>query len=118
MRLRRPSALFRSALALLLVLAQIFAAAHAVGHVADLLAPSRGGAVVEASSFDGGVPEAARHESCLLCLATAGLSAAPPPCQPVLAVALPALPLPDGVMLPGAARTLLRPPSRGPPSFS
>lgn len=118
MRLRRPSALFRSALALLLVLAQIFAAAHAVGHVADLLAPSRGGAVVEANSFDGGVPEAARHESCLLCLAAASLSAAPPPCQPMLAVALPSLPLPDGVVLPGAARLLLRPPSRGPPFLS
>lgn len=118
MSLRRPSALLRSALALLLVLAQIFAAAHAVGHVADLLAPSRGEAVVEASAFDGGVPEAARHESCLLCLAAAGLSAAPPPCQPMLAVALPPLPLPDGVVLPGAARLLLRPPSRGPPSLS
>lgn len=118
MSLRRPSALFRSTLALLLVLAQIFAAAHAVGHAADLLAPSRGAAFSEIAPFDGGLPEVTRHESCLLCLATAGLSAAPPPCQPVLAVALPALPLPDGIMLPGTARALLRPPSRGPPSFS
>ncbi|MCK6394668.1 hypothetical protein [Zoogloea sp.] len=114
----RSSALLRSALALLLVCAQIFAAAHAVGHVGDLASLARGDTLVAQATRDGGVPAAERHEACLLCLAAADLVAALPPAVPVLDVDVQALTLPAAPdLLPGALR-LPRPHARGPPTFS
>ena len=76
----RPSTVFRSALALLLVCAQIFAAAHALSHVGELSALARGDATLAASvPYEGGMPAAERHERCLLCLAAADLAASPDP---------------------------------------
>ena len=114
----RSSALLRSALALLLVCAQIFAAAHAVGHVGDLASLARGDTLVAQATRDGGVPAAERHEACLLCLAAADLVAALPPAVPVLDVYVLALTLPAAPdLVPGALR-LPRPHARGPPAFS
>ncbi len=114
----RSSALLRSALALLLVCAQIFAAAHAVGHVGDLASLARGDTLVAQATRDGGVPAAERHEACLLCLAAADLVAALPPAVPVLDVDVQALTLPAAPdLVPGALR-LPRPHARGPPTFS
>lgn len=112
----RPSTVFRSALALLLVCAQIFAAAHALSHVGELSGLARGDVLRVASApYEGGVPAAERHERCLLCLAAADLASALPPSLPVLAVAAlpPALPG-DATFTPRAFR-LPRPHSRGPP---
>lgn len=114
---RNASAGLRSMLALLLVCAQVFAAAHAVGHVGELSALARLGAGVSAAQadYEGGVPDAERHTSCLLCLAAADLSAALPS-TPVVP-ALQALPPPAVGELPlaPAAWRLPRPHSRGPP---
>lgn len=116
--LTRSPALLRSALALLLVCAQIFAAAHAVGHMGDLAALARAENTVLQISPDGGVPAADRHDACLLCLAAADLAAVLPPTVPVLAVDVPALALPaDSDLVPGALR-LPRPHARGPPVSS
>ena len=116
---RRPSAVFRSALALVLVWAQIFAAAHALSHVGELSQLARKDAAQSASaSYEGGVPAAERHERCLLCLSAAELGAALPPSLPLRVVA--ALPpaLPGDVSFTLPARRLPRPHSRGPPLFS
>ncbi len=114
----RASALLRSALALLLVCAQIFAAAHAVGHVGDLASLARDENRATQASREGGVPSAERHEACLLCLAAADLASVLPPTVPVLAVDVPALALPaDSDLVPGALR-LPRPHARGPPVSS
>ena len=116
---RRPSAIFRSALALLLVCAQIFAAAHALSHVGELSLLARSETAQSASApYEGGVPAAERHERCLLCLSAADLSSALPPSLPLRVVA--ALPpaLPDDVSFTLPARRLPRPHSRGPPLFS
>jgi hypothetical protein len=114
---RSASAVLRSLLALLLVCAQVFAAAHAVGHLGELSALARLGAGASAAQadYEGGVPDAERHASCLLCLAAADLSAALPSMP-----ALPALeslpPLPGGEPTPApAAWRLPCPHSRGPP---
>ncbi len=114
----RSPALLRSALALLLVCAQIFAAAHAVGHIGDLAGLARADNRVAEASRDGGVPAAERHEACLLCLAAANLVAALPPVVQVLDVDVHALALPAAPdLVPGALR-LPRPHARGPPAFS
>jgi len=114
----RSSALLRSALALLLVCAQIFAAAHAVGHIGDLAGLARADNLVTEASRDGGVPAAERHEACLLCLAAADLVAALPPAVPLLDVDVQVLALPAAPdLVPGALR-LPRPHARGPPVFS
>lgn len=114
---RNLSAFLRSLLALLLVCAQVFAAAHAVGHVGELSALARiaAGASAAQADYEGGVPDAERHASCLICLAAADLTSALPSTP-----ALPALePLPPpfvGELPPApAARRLPRPHSRGPP---
>ena len=116
---RRPSAIFRSALALLLVCAQIFAAAHALSHVGELSLLARSETAQSASApYEGGVPAAERHERCLLCQSAADLSSALPPSLPLRVVA--ALPpaLPDDVSFTLPARRLPRPHSRGPPLSS
>ena len=116
---QRPSAIFRSALALLLVCAQIFAAAHALSHVGELSLLARSETAQSASApYEGGVPAAERHERCLLCLSAADLSSALPPSLPLRVVA--ALPpaLPDDVSFTLPARRLPRPHSRGPPLSS
>ena len=87
MKRRQPSAALRSVLALLLVCAQLFAAVHAVGHVGELSALARLGASAAQADYEGGVPDAERHASCLQCLAAADLSAALPSTPPLLAVA-------------------------------
>lgn len=111
----RSSALLRSALALLLVCAQIFAAAHAVGHVGDLATFARAENHAAEASRDGGVPAAERHEACLLCLAAADLASVLPSVAPVLDVDVLALALPAAPdLVPGALR-LPRPHARGPP---
>lgn len=113
---RRPSTLFRSVLALLLVCAQVFAAAHALSHVGELAELARGELSASASvPFEGGVPAAERHERCLLCLAAADLASALP--SPHVFIPLQALPPanpvePSVVLL---ATRLPRPHSRGPP---
>lgn len=116
---RRPSPIFRSALALLLVCAQIFAAAHALSHVGELSLLARSEAALSASvSYEGGVPAAERHERCLLCLSAADLTAALPPSLPLRLVgALPPA-LPGDVSFTLPARRLPRPHSRGPPLSS
>lgn len=116
---RRPSAIFRSALALLLVCAQIFAAAHALSHVGELSLLARSEAAQSVSApYEGGVPAAERHERCLLCLSAADLGSALPPSLPLRVVA--ALPpaLPGDVSFALPARRLPRPHSRGPPLSS
>jgi len=114
---RSTSACLRSLLALLLVCAQVFAAAHAVGHVGELSSLVRLGAGLSTAQadYEGGVPDAERHASCLVCLAAADLSSALPS-TPALP-ALEALPLPRVGEFPPApaARRLPRPHSRGPP---
>ncbi len=116
---RRPSPIFRSALALLLVCAQIFAAAHALSHVGELSLLARSEAAQSASvTYEGGVPAAERHERCLLCLSAADLTAALPPSLPLRLVgALPPA-LPGDVSFTLPARRLPRPHSRGPPLSS
>ena len=113
----RSSAFLRSLLALLLVGAQILAAAHAVGHVGEWSAFARSGAAASATQPDygGGVPDAERRANCLLCLATADLSSALPstPALPIL-VSLPSAA--GGALFPAPApRRLPCPRSRGPP---
>lgn len=114
---RKLSAFLRSLLALLLVCAQVFAAAHAVGHVSELSALARLGAVASAAQadYEGGVPDAERHASCLICLAAADLSSALPsmPALPALE-SLPLMPVGERTPAP-AARRLPCPHSRGPP---
>ena len=114
---RSASAVLRSLLALLLVCAQVFAAAHAVGHVGELsvLARLGAGAGTAQADYEGGVPDAERHASCLLCLAAANLSAALPsiPALPALE-SLPPAPVGELPSAP-AARRLPCPHSRGPP---
>lgn len=114
---RSASAVLRSLLALLLVCAQVFAAAHAVGHVGELSALARLGAGPGAAQadYEGGVPDAERHASCLVCLAAADLSAALPP-TPALLVLESLPPMPVGEFFPApAARRWPCPHSRGPP---
>lgn len=118
MRVRRNlSACLRSLLALLLVCAQVFAAAHAVGHLGELSALARLGAGASAAQadYEGGVPDAERHASCLQCLAAADLSAALPsmPALPALE-SLPPLPGVEAASASVAWR-LPCPLSRGPP---
>lgn len=116
---RRPSAIFRSALALLLVCAQIFAAAHALSHVGELSLLARSEAAQSVSApYEGGVPAAERHERCLLCLSAADLGSALPPSLPLRVVAALSLALPDDVSFTLPARRLPRPHSRGPPLSS
>lgn len=78
--MRRPlrvTPAWRNLLALVLVCAQFFAAAHAVEHVAELLAaqgsPSAASAPRVADKRDS-VPQAERHEACLTCLAAAAFA--------------------------------------------
>ena len=59
------SRLLRCVLAALLVFAQIFAAAHAVGHLADLNTPTRAEHSASRGAPDGGVPVAERAVSIL-----------------------------------------------------
>lgn len=113
----RPSTVFRSALALLLVCVQIFAAAHAVSHVGELSALARSDSARASVSYEGGVPAAERHERCLLCLAAANFASALPSSVPALAVAsMPPL-LPGDATVVLRAFRLPRPHSRGPPVF-
>ncbi len=114
---RSASACLRSLLALLLVCAQVFAAAHAVGHVGELSSLARLGVGLSAAQadYEGGVPDAERHASCLVCLAAADLGTALPstPALPALESLPPPL---VGELLPAPAiRRLPRPHSRGPP---
>lgn len=119
---RRASPLFRSALALVLVCAQLFAAAHALSHVGEGLAERRGGAAIVAAaasgeSGPGGLPAAERHERCLLCVAAADLASVLPPSPAVLVVAaLPPAPWAEPAVVPVARRAPC-PPCRGPPAF-
>jgi hypothetical protein len=114
----RPSTVFRSALALLLVCVQVFAAAHAVSHVGELSVLARGDSALAASvPYEGGVPAAERHERCLLCLAAADLASALPPSPPVLAVDSQPPFLPGDATVALRAFRLPRPHSRGPPVF-
>ena len=125
MRRLRASAALRSVLALLLVCAQVFAAVHAVGHVAEwsagrgpapFAAPSPDAGAASGEAGYGGLPAAERHERCLLCLTAADLAAALPPALPVLAVdTLPAI-RPGAVVVAPSVRRLPHPPGRGPPS--
>jgi hypothetical protein len=114
---RSASACLRSLLALLLVCAQVFAAAHAVGHVGELSALARLGVGASAAQadYEGGVPDAESHASCLQCLAAADLSAALPsmPALPALE-SLPPQPGGEPALAP-LARRLPCPHSRGPP---
>ncbi|WP_079435425.1 hypothetical protein [Zoogloea sp. LCSB751] len=111
----RPSTLFRSVLALLLVCAQVFAAAHALSHVGELAGLARDESSSASAPFEGGVPAAERHERCLLCLAAADLASALPSVPPSpLPLALPPAPLADSPVAGRVAR-LPRPHSRGPP---
>ncbi len=118
MRRLHGSPMLRSVLALLLVCAQFFAAAHALSHVGDLVAAHRGDEPVAAVPLDpaGGLPAAERHDRCLQCLAAADLGAAlpsMPPLPPANALP-PALP---GETAPAvAAHRQPCPPCRGPPS--
>ena len=108
--------LLRSALAVLLVCAQVFATAHAVGHLGDLATLARAEDVARQATPDGGVPAAERHDACLLCLAAADLGAMLPSAFPVLAVQSVPTALPTGPeLVPGALR-LPRPQARGPPA--
>lgn len=118
----KPAAVLRSVLALVLVCAQLFAAAHALGHVGEGLAEQRVAGIAAALSATvgetapGGLPAAERHERCLLCLAAADLASALPPAQAFLAIeALPPTRLPDPVVV-AAARQAPCPPCRGPPA--
>ncbi|RTL33007.1 MAG: hypothetical protein EKK49_10315 [Rhodocyclaceae bacterium] len=113
---RRPSALFRSVLALLLVCAQVFAAAHAVSHVGELAGLVRDESTAASAPFEGGVPAAERHERCLLCLAAADLASALPSTPPSLPPQAlpPACPADSPVV--GRVARLPRPHSRGPPT--
>ena len=119
---RRASPLLRSVLALVLVCAQLFAAAHALSHVGEGLAERRGAGVragtlaTTGESGPGGLPAAERHERCLLCLAAADLASVLPPSPAVLVVeALPPAQLAEpAVTL--AARRAPCPPCRGPPA--
>lgn len=111
----RPSTLFRSVLALLLVCAQVFAAAHALSHVGELAGLARDESIAASVPFDGGMPAAERHERCLLCLAAADLASALPSMPPSLpSQALPPVLLADSPVAGRVAR-LPRPHSRGPP---
>lgn len=111
----RPSALFRSVLALLLVCAQVFAAAHALSHVGELASLARTESTAASVPFEGGMPAAERHERCLLCLAAADLASALPSLPPSLPPqAQPPALLADSPVAGRAAR-LPRPHSRGPP---
>lgn len=75
-------------LALLLVFAQLLAAVHALGHFAGLLpAPQLSAPVLRAEAPPGERDEAPGvHSPCLVCIATAGLSAALPSTSAVLPV--------------------------------
>lgn len=111
----RPSPLFRSVLALLLVCAQVLAAAHAVGHIGGKADTGQEWASTSQPA-DRGLPAAERHERCLLCLAAADLAAALPPSLPVLGHAdVQYLISGDGLHSLPAFR-LPRPHSRGPPA--
>ncbi len=118
---RRASAVLRSALALVLVCAQLFAAAHALTHVGEGLAERRGAAVsVLATTGEprsDGLPVAERHERCLLCLAAADLAAVLPPSPAFLAVEVLPLALPAEPAVVPLARRAPCPPCRGPPAF-
>lgn len=110
------SRLLRCVLAALLVFAQIFAAVHAVGHLADLNTPPRAEHSASRGAPDGGVPVAERHGACLLCLVAADLSSMLPSAVPVMATAVLPSALPaDPELVPGALR-LPRPQARGPPA--
>ena len=119
---RRVSPLFRSVLALVLVCAQLFAAAHALSHVGEGLAERRGAAELAlglpspGETSPGGLPAAERHERCLLCLAAADLASVLPPSPALLAVEAlpPALPVEPAAW--PAARRAPCPPCRGPPA--
>lgn len=119
---RRASPLFRSVLALVLVCAQLFAAAHALSHVGEGLAERRGAGALAATpattgeTSPGGLPAAERHERCLLCLAAADLAFVLPPSPAVLVVeTLPPAQLAEpAVVL--VARRAPCPPCRGPPA--
>ena len=98
-----------------------FAAAHAVGHLGELsaLAGAGAGASAAQADYEGGVPDAERHASCLLCLAAADLSVCALPSPPALLASNPAPPLPGGEPTPAPAagacpaRTVaVRPPVR------
>ena len=117
----RPSTVLRSVLAMLLLCAQILAAAHALGHFSEI-APARQIALAGYSGGGSGVsdtphlPAAERHERCLLCLAAADLAAALPCTPPFVFIAALSAPPPPGAR---PAVLFARPPvplSRGPPS--
>ncbi|WP_374486511.1 hypothetical protein [Zoogloea sp.] len=111
----RPSTVFRSVLALLLVCAQVFAAAHALSHVGELASLARNESTAASVPFEGGMPAAERHERCLLCLAAADLASALPSTSPFLPPeALPPALLADSPVAGWVAR-LPCPHSRGPP---
>jgi len=116
---RNVSACLRSLLALLLVCAQVFAAAHAVGHVGELSTLARLGAAASAAQadYEGGVPDAERHASCLICLAAADLGSAlsSTPVLPALE-SLPPAPAGERPSV-AVARRLPCPHSRGPPEL-
>lgn len=110
----------RSLLALVLMCAQLFAAAHSLTHVGEGLASGRGGALIFAAFDDAGdgsgrLPAAERHERCLICLAAADLAAVLPPTPAILfAVAMPSVLLREPVFISSPWRALC-PPCRGPP---
>ena len=119
MRRLHASSALRSVLALLLVCAQVFAAAHALSHVADRVAASSGDARLAAAAGQddapGGMPAAERHEQCLQCLAAAGLGAALPATPPLPATeALPPA-LPGEFCVATRQHRQPCPPGRGPP---
>lgn len=113
---RRPSAMFRSVLALLLVCAQFFAAAHALSHVGERVLLAGNEATVAQPDHSGeDLPAAERHERCLFCLAALDLAAVLPPTLPLLAAAsLPPVLAEAAVSAPRVFR-LPRPPGHGPP---
>lgn len=110
----------RSVLALVLLCAQLFVAAHSLTHVGEGLAGGRSGELIFATFDDGDdgagrLPAAERHERCLVCLAAADLAAILPPTtasQPVTVLPSAQLVEPASISVPWRA---LCPPCRGPP---
>lgn len=117
MKRRTSAALLRSALALLLIWAQIAAAGHALGHLGELAGLARVEGASTQVSRDG-LPLVDRHEVCLLCLAAVDLASLLPPGITTLAVAVPLSILPGAPDLLPGARRLPRPHARGPPVSS
>ena len=114
-RLRRMSALLRAVLALLLVCAQVFAAAHAMGHLADLAIQLRHEPGAGVTPDPGSLPDTVHHGHCLQCLASACLGSGLPAATFLLTAGLPIQLLPVAVLPVTRAVRLPRPHSRGPP---